>query len=142
MNFSRIHRLAAIAAMLLPAAGVASAQSGTDNGKKKLPKLFAEAVSAATESTVRVQSGTKDIALGTEGKAIVQEVAEDSPAAKAGFEEGDLIVKWNGEKVKKPDDIAAMLTGFEPGQVVPVEIKREDAVMTLKITLAKKPNKK
>ncbi len=80
--------------------------------------------------------------LGTEGKAIVQEVAEDSPAAKAGFEEGDLIVKWNGEKVKKPEDINAMLTGFEPGQVVPVEIKREDAVMTLKITLAKKPNKK
>ncbi len=65
MNLSRIHRFAAIAAMLLPAAGVASAQSGTDNGKKKLPKLFAEAVSSATESTVRVQSGTKDVALGT-----------------------------------------------------------------------------
>jgi len=65
MIISRIHFLAVTAAFLLPAAGVASAQSATDNGKKKLPKLFAEAVSTATESTVRVQAGTKDVALGT-----------------------------------------------------------------------------
>ena len=47
------------------AAGASSAQTSTDNGKRRLPKLFAEAVASATESTVRVQVANKDVALGT-----------------------------------------------------------------------------
>jgi len=74
--------------------------------------------------------------------ATLKSIVEEGPAAKAGLEEGDLILKWNGEKVKKVEDLAAMLTGFEPNEVVPVEIKRDGQTMTLKLTLAKKPTKK
>jgi len=87
---------------------------------------------------------TTGFTLESGDKAIVKTVTEDTPAAKAGFEEGDQIVKWNNEAVKKPEDINAMLTGFEPGEVVPVEVKRNDKTVTLKLTLAKKamPTKK
>jgi serine protease Do len=53
------------ACVLLAGATAARAQTLTDRGKKKLPHLFAEAVSAASESTVRVQADGKDAALGT-----------------------------------------------------------------------------
>lgn len=53
------------ACALLAFAGPSFAQSMTDRGKKKLPKLFAEAVSAASESTVRIQTDGKDASLGT-----------------------------------------------------------------------------
>jgi serine protease Do len=51
---------------LIAWAGPAAAQSSlSDTGKKKLPKLFAEAVSGAADSTVRVLADGKDAALGT-----------------------------------------------------------------------------
>src|SRR5688500_17368744 len=60
-------RLLTITACALVAwAGPVSAQSSlSDTGKKKLPKLFAEAVSGAADSTVRVLADGKDAALGT-----------------------------------------------------------------------------
>lgn len=63
----RLARLPLIATCALLAwAGPASAQSSlSDTGKKKLPRLFAEAVSAAADSTVRVQADGKDASLGT-----------------------------------------------------------------------------
>jgi serine protease Do len=50
---------------LLAFSGAASAQSFSDKGKKKLPRLFAEAVSGVIDSTVRVQCDGKDVAFGT-----------------------------------------------------------------------------
>ena len=67
MTLLRPSRLPTIAACaLLACAGTAPAQSSfSDTGKKKLPRLFAEAVSGATDSTVRVRAEGKDVALGT-----------------------------------------------------------------------------
>jgi serine protease Do len=50
---------------LFAAATAAPAQSFSDRGKKKLPKLFAEATSSAAASTVRIECDGKDVALGT-----------------------------------------------------------------------------
>jgi serine protease Do len=58
--------LTTTACVLFAWAGTASAQSSlSDTGKKKLPKLFAEAVSGAADSTVRVLADDKEAALGT-----------------------------------------------------------------------------
>ncbi|HET6575606.1 MAG TPA: trypsin-like peptidase domain-containing protein [Fimbriiglobus sp.] len=63
----RPSRLLTIASCVLFAtAGAAPAQSSfSDTGKKKLPRLFAEAVSAAADSTVRIFADKKEVALGT-----------------------------------------------------------------------------
>ena len=59
-------RLLLIAAGVLLAAAAAPAQSSlSDKGKRRLPRLFAEAVSAASASTVRVECDGKEAALGT-----------------------------------------------------------------------------
>ena len=58
--------VAAVAAVtLLTAATPAAAQSLSDRGKRKLPKLFGEATSAVAPSVVRVKVNGRDAALGT-----------------------------------------------------------------------------
>jgi serine protease Do len=55
------------ACILLLWSGFAPADTPTltDRGKKKLPHLFAEAVTVAADATVRLQCDGKDVALGT-----------------------------------------------------------------------------
>jgi S1-C subfamily serine protease len=67
MALLRPSRLPTVAACaLLACAGTAPAQSTfSDTGKKKLPRLFAEVISGAADSTVRVRADGKDAALGT-----------------------------------------------------------------------------
>jgi serine protease Do len=63
---NRVRLLVITACVLLCSAASASAQSSlSDRGKKRLPRLFAEAVSSAAESTVRVECDGKEAALGT-----------------------------------------------------------------------------
>jgi serine protease Do len=73
---------------------------------------------------------------------VVKEVAEDGPAAKAGFKTGDAIVKLNGESVRSADDLAPMLTGFQPGETVPFVVERDGATKTLRLTFGRKPTRK
>ncbi len=68
----------------------------------------------------------------------VKSVAEDGPAEKAGVKPGDVILKFNGEKVHIADDITQMLPGFSPGDTVTLEVQRGDAIKTLELTLGRK----
>lgn len=62
-RFPRLLILAAAASIL--ATSPALAQSISDKGKKKLPKLFATAAEKVSQCTVRVKADGKDAALGT-----------------------------------------------------------------------------
>jgi serine protease Do len=48
---------------------------------------------------------------------LVREVEDDSPAARAGIAEGDLIVAVNGTAIADPDDLAEALAGTGPLEV-------------------------
>lgn len=68
----------------------------------------------------------------------VKSVAEDGPAEKAGMMPGDVIVKFGNEKVHLVDDLLEALSGREPGQTVTVEVRRGDAIVSLKVVLRRK----
>ncbi len=61
----RFPRLLIAAVVGTLAAAPAFAESSSDKGKKKLPKLFAAAAEKVSQSTVRVKADGKDAALGT-----------------------------------------------------------------------------
>jgi serine protease Do len=42
---------------------------------------------------------------------LVRLVEDDSPAARAGLSEGDVIVEANGQKMASPDDLHELLDG-------------------------------
>jgi len=69
--------------------------------------------------------------------AYVQEVIEDSPAARGGIEAGDIITKLGGDKISGDDDasLAKLISGHKVGDRVGVEVWRDGDSKTLNVTL-------
>jgi len=53
---------------------------------------------------------------------LVSGVEEGSPADKAGIEEGDIIVKFDGEKVTSPEELRSAVQALDPGEEATVEV--------------------
>lgn len=62
-------------------------------------------------------------------------VDESGPAAKAGLQEGDVIVRWDGQKIADIRDWMGKLVEYEPGDVVNVGVKRDGEEMTFEVEL-------
>ncbi|MDL2274617.1 RIP metalloprotease RseP [Desulfosarcina sp. OttesenSCG-928-G10] len=67
--------------------------------------------------------------------AQVGAVAEDSPAQKAGFEKGDLILSINGEPVDRWEAMHALIKKSD-GAPLSIEVRRQDHPLTLTVTPA------
>lgn len=59
----------------------------------------------------------------------------DSPAARAGLKEGDVIVKLADAKIQNIEDLTAVLRTKKPGDQVEILILRGDSSITLTATL-------
>jgi S1-C subfamily serine protease len=83
--------------------------------------------------------------------AIVQDVSPGGPADRGGLHGGkvhtdqgivlggDVIVEVDGEKIVKPDDIAAAINDNRPGDVVTVKFYRDNKLTTKQIKLGTRP---
>lgn len=67
--------------------------------------------------------------------ALVAQVEPNSPAAKAGFKSGDIILDFNGHPVKRSGDLPPLVGSTAVGSVVPVEILRNGKHMTLRVKI-------
>jgi len=67
--------------------------------------------------------------------ALVSEVVPNGPADQAGFKDGDVIVKFNGEKVTGSRNLQLEVAATKPGAKVPVEIMRDGSEKTLEVTI-------
>jgi serine protease Do len=93
---------------------------------------------------VQIQPVTANIAdsLGlkkAEG-AIVDNVENGSPAAKAGLKSGDVIANVNGTPVKDARQFARTIATLAPDSTVKLDVLRNGQSETLSATLAKMPN--
>lgn len=61
------------------------------------------------------------------GGVIVTAVVPDSPAAKAGFKEGDAIIRAGDQKVSGPTQLRLVVSGYHPGAEVKFEVVRYDS---------------
>ena len=62
-----------------------------------------------------------DVGASTRG-VLVSGVEEDSPAARAGIEEGDIITKFDGQKVTSPEELRSAVQTLDPGEEATVEV--------------------
>lgn len=67
--------------------------------------------------------------------ALIEEVAPDSPAAKAGLRKGDKIVQLDGRATPHSKAAIAILTQKDPGQRLSMRVSREGWERAMDVTL-------
>ncbi len=67
--------------------------------------------------------------------ALVSSVEADSPAAKAGIEQGDVILSFAGRTVSSSNDLPRIVAASQPGSEVEVVLHRQGAQQTVRITV-------
>jgi len=86
---------------------------------------------------------TPDIAreAGLDGArgALVAEVTQGSPAARAGIQPGDVIVAFQGDEVQTPRDLTRRVAGIPPGTATKVTVARHGQSRALDVTLGELP---
>jgi membrane-associated protease RseP (regulator of RpoE activity) len=74
--------------------------------------------------------------LGTKGGAVVvTEVAPESPAAQAGLQAGDVVLKLGTHKVESAGALARSLYGVSAGEVLALEVGRAGARRSLSVAI-------
>ena len=73
------------------------------------------------------------------GTANGSAVVEDSPAAKAGIQDGDVILPINGIQVDQEHPLDALLVQFKPDDAVTLEVLRDGKQLQVTVTLGTRP---
>ena len=71
--------------------------------------------------------------------ALVLRVMENSPAAKAGFKDGDVVVEFNGKHINRSSDLPLAVGRTAIGSEANVKIVRESRNKTLHVKIAELP---
>ena len=72
--------------------------------------------------------------------ALVGDVVDDSPAGKAGIMNGDIILEFDGKKVRNARELCNMAAAAPVGKKVAVKILRDGVTQSLVLSIAKKPD--
>jgi S1-C subfamily serine protease len=70
---------------------------------------------------------------------LIAEVIPNSPAASAGLQQGDIIVKVNGQEIDDSANLASLIRDMKPGDQVELVIDRNGTEQIVTVTLAERP---
>ncbi len=90
---------------------------------------------------VRIQQVTKEIAtvagLDEPKGAFIGGVSEGSPAEKGGMKSGDIVLEFDGQKIKTMRNLPKVVANTKPNKKVTVKVWREKKLITLRLTLGR-----
>ncbi len=72
--------------------------------------------------------------------ALLADVQDNTPAAKAGLKKGDVITDVAGTTIDSGDDLSRAIDAHQPGDKVSVTYQRGDSEHTVTVTLGTRPN--
>jgi serine protease Do len=117
-----------------------------DLAKPLIPQLVTTGEVARGYLGVSIQSITPELAqalkLEERQGALVSEVVQGSPAARAGIRQGDVIVGFNGATVENSRDLPAVVAKTPVGEDVTVTLRRAGETQTVPVTVGKLPSEK
>lgn len=70
---------------------------------------------------------------------VITSVSENSPAAKAGIEAGDIILSLNGKKADTPKDFSRNVAETEPNTQIRLQVWRENKILPFELKTEKMP---
>jgi len=92
---------------------------------------------------VSIQEVTQDLAkefgAASTAGALVGDIVEDGPAAKAKLQRGDILTAYNGTPVRDPGHLRALVAETAPGTNVTVSVFRDKRVQDLRVTIGEVP---
>jgi S1-C subfamily serine protease len=66
-------------------------------------------------------------------------IVADSPAAKAGIQDGDIVVSINGTRIDQEHPLDALLVQYAPNDTIELEVLRKGATIKVQVTLGTRP---
>lgn len=76
--------------------------------------------------------------LGASFGVLVLEVEEESPAEKAGIEEDDVIQYYEGEKIRRPEDLVRKVRETKPRTTVKLGLVRDGKPLELSVEIGRR----
>ena len=76
----------------------------------------------------------------TRDGVLINAVSDASPAAKAGFKKGDVLLTLDGQPVLDPEQLRERVRAMVPGRTVKAEVWRDAATRTLDVTIGDLPS--
>ncbi|MGH9862908.1 MAG: PDZ domain-containing protein [Candidatus Acidiferrales bacterium] len=122
-----------------PAGGGAS-----EKAPRARPRGMAWAMAFDGHSRLGVSIGdvtaekAKELKLPGEYGALIEEVEEDSPAAKGGLEANDVILSFDGERVRSAEHLGRLVRETPPGRAMSVQVSRGGQTRTVTVTPEKR----
>lgn len=111
----------------------------SDQAKQIVAKLMKDGSIEHGFIGVAIQPVTSDVAnaigLDKPEGALVANVNEGTPAAKAGVEAGDVITALGGKPVSSPRDLSRMVADLAPGSKEQLTVWRQGASKELRLTV-------
>ena len=77
----------------------------------------------------------EDLGLTERTGAIVSSVQEGGPADAANMQPGDVILRYDGDRVENTEDLQSKVVATRPGTTVPVIVLRAGEEVTLNVTI-------
>jgi serine protease Do len=132
-------KTAAVLATAVAAAAIAAAIAPPLQGQTRItPKARAVQVftggSRLGVSIRDVEESDSKTAKAAGAGVIVEEVATDSPAEKAGIRTGDVIVEFDGERVRSVRQLTRLVQETPAGRTVPAVLQREGQRTPVSVT--------
>lgn len=75
-----------------------------------------------------------------DGRVVVAHVWQNSPAAAAGVQVGDVITTIDGTPITNANALIGIVAQKAPGSQLSMQVLRNDTPMTLEVVLAERPN--
>jgi serine protease Do len=79
------------------------------------------------------QSLAESFGLSKPAGALISQVENDSPAARAGLEPGDVILSINGTRIESSNEVPPLVAGIRPGQTARLQVWRKGGTLDIDV---------
>ncbi len=110
------------------------APADTDDLTRNVERQVERTLRVFGDGGARIGVSIRDVDPGAVSGAEVEQVQDDSPAAKAGLQKGDVITQFDGERVRSARQLSRLVGETPAGRSVPVTLMRSGRQMDLQVT--------
>jgi S1-C subfamily serine protease len=114
-------------------------QSVKDSGTIKVPYLGVRYLTITPELAEKEKLAVEYGAWIKSDNSGTAAVVPNSPAAKAGLKDGDIILEINGEKLTEEKTLAFIIRKYNIGDVLTIKVLRGNEMLEFKVTLEERP---